>query len=146
VAHKLFLRTVFTKSYLLSNHSNSEIDNPDQRIAEDIRAFSRTSLSFSVDCSVFDHHSNFIYRRIALDFSNAIDNVIAYAIIGTVITAWIGQRLIGINFTQLKQEADFRYGLVHVRDNAEAIAFFKEKSRIAQLRQRFWDAMRNFDC
>ncbi|KAM3091625.1 ABC transporter ATP-binding protein/permease [Phormidesmis sp. 146-12] len=67
-------------------------------------------------------------------------------IVGTIITAWIGQRLVGINFNQLKQEADFRYGLVHVRDNAEAIAFYQgETVELTQLQRRFGDALRNFD-
>ncbi|MCG6137114.1 MAG: ATP-binding cassette domain-containing protein [Nostoc sp. LLA-1] len=72
--------------------------------------------------------------------------LLVYAIFGTLVTAWIGQRLIGINFNQLKREADFRYGLIHVRDNAESIAFYQgETEEILQLKQRFILAIRNFD-
>jgi len=52
----------------------------------------------------------------------------AYAVIGTVVTMFFGKKLINLNFQQLRREADLRYGLVHVRDNAESIAFYRAKS------------------
>ena len=57
-----------------------------------------------------------------------------------------GKRLVGLNFNQLKREADFRYGLVHVRNNAESIAFYrKEQQESLQVRQRFQAALQNFN-
>ena len=43
---------------------------------------------------------------------------------GTLISAKLGQPLVGLNFNQERREADFRYGLVRVRENAESIAFY----------------------
>lgn len=141
----------FLNQYLQNRayyHINSiaEIDNPDQRIADDIRAFTRTSLTFLlvVLTSVITLISfTGVLMSISVSLSIAL---LAYAIAGTVITTWIGQRLVGINFNQLRREADFRYGLVHVRDNAEAIAFYQgESQELLQLRERFLAALRNFD-
>lgn len=125
---------------------NQKIDNPDQRIAEDIRSFTRTSLSFSllVLTSIITLIS---FTGVLLSISASLSvALVVYAIFGTVVTAWLGQRLIGINFNQLKREADFRYGLVHVRDNAESIAFYQgEPEEILQLKQRFLKAVSNFE-
>ncbi|MDV2991623.1 MAG: Vitamin B12 transport ATP-binding protein BacA [Chroococcidiopsis sp. SAG 2025] len=125
---------------------NGNIDNPDQRIAEDIRAFTRTSLTFLllILTSVITLIS---FTAVLLSISVSLSiSLLIYAILGTIITAWIGQRLIGINFEQLKKEADFRYGLIHVRDNAESIAFYQgEAEESIGLRQRFLGAIRNFD-
>ena len=141
-----FIDKYFQNRAYYQINSNQKIDNPDQRIAEDIRSFTRTSLSFTllILTSVITLVS---FTGVLLSISVALSvALVVYAILGTVVTAWIGQRLIGINFNQLKREADFRYGLIHVRDNAESIAFYQgEREEILQLKQRFWRAIRNFD-
>ena len=43
---------------------------------------------------------------------------------GTLVSAKLGQPLVKLNFQQEAREADFRYGLVRVRENAESIAFY----------------------
>jgi putative ATP-binding cassette transporter len=53
---------------------------------------------------------------------------IIYALIGTGITIWIGRPLVGLNFIQQHREADFRFSLVRVRENAESIAMYKGES------------------
>jgi putative ATP-binding cassette transporter len=53
----------------------------------------------------------------------------AYAIAGTALSVLIGRRLVRLHFQQYRKEADFRYGLVRVRDNAESIAFYRGESR-----------------
>lgn len=51
----------------------------------------------------------------------------------------------GLNFMQEKKEADFRYGLVRVRENAESIAFYGgEGSEIQLLLQRFKQSFDNY--
>jgi vitamin B12/bleomycin/antimicrobial peptide transport system ATP-binding/permease protein len=126
--------------------TNEKLDNPDQRISEDIRAFTQTSLSFLLllltsVVTLISFTGVLLSISVSLSFA-----LIAYAIIGTIITAWIGQRLIAINFNQLRKEADFRYGLIHIRDNAESIAFYQgEEQESLQIGQRFLEAIRNFD-
>lgn len=116
---------------LQSNAQNSgatdetvEIDNPDQRIAEDVRTFTTFSLQLfiTVITSVIDLGSfSFILYSIQPQLFVAI---IAYAAFGTLTTTTLGKKLIGLNYDRLQKEADFRYSLVRIRDNAESIAFY----------------------
>ncbi|MDB9316594.1 ABC transporter ATP-binding protein/permease [Nodularia spumigena] len=141
-----FLDKYFQNRAYYQINFNQKIDNPDQRIAEDIRSFTRTSLSFTllILTSIITLIS---FTGVLLSISVSLSvALVIYAILGTVVTAGIGQRLIGINYNQLKREADFRYGLIHVRDNAESIAFYQgETEEILQLKQRFVRAILNFD-
>ncbi|MEH2391776.1 MAG: ABC transporter ATP-binding protein/permease [Nostoc sp.] len=141
-----FLDKYFQNRAYYRINFNDKIDNPDQRISEDIRAFTRTSLSFSllILTSIVTLIS---FTGVLLSISVSLSiALVTYAIVGTIITAWVGQRLIGINFNQLKREADFRYSLVHVRDNAESIAFYQgETEETVQLKDRLLRAIRNFD-
>ncbi|WP_375468985.1 ABC transporter ATP-binding protein/permease [uncultured Nostoc sp.] len=141
-----FLDKYFQNRAYYRINFNDKIDNPDQRISEDIRAFTRTSLSFSllILTSIVTLIS---FTGVLLSISVSLSiALVTYAIVGTIITAWVGQRLIGINFNQLKREADFRYSLVHVRDNAESIAFYQgEAEETVQLKDRLLRAIRNFD-
>ncbi len=127
-------------------NSDGEIDNPDQRISEDIKSFTRQSLSFLLVIlgSVIDVISfTGILWSISIPLSIFL---IIYAAAGTAVSVIFGRKLIPINFNQLRLEADFRYGLVHVRDNAESIAFYQgERQELSQIRRRFAQALRNFD-
>ena len=69
--------------------------------------------------------------------------VLGYSLLGTLLTALIGRRLVRLNFDQLKYEADFRYSLVHVRDNTESIAFYQgEASEIKHISGRFGSVLK----
>jgi len=101
-----------------------EIDNPDQRITEDVRNFSSVSLNFfiTIVTSIIDLFSfSAILYSIQPQLFGAI---IAYSAFGTVATIIIGKELVGLNFLKLQKEADFRYMLVRIRENAESIAFY----------------------
>lgn len=129
-----------------SNASNTEIDNPDQRITEDVSSFTGTTLSFILDIldSVLTLYA-FTGILYAISKPLALGLVI-YATLGTGVAIVAGKKLIGINFNQLRLEADFRYSMVHVRDNAESIAFYRgEELEIRQILDRFFKALRNFD-
>lgn len=102
----------------------SEIDNPDQRITEDVRSFTAFSLTLFLTLltSVIDLVSfSMILYSIQPQLFNAI---ILYALFGTITTTALGKKLVGLNYQKLQKEADFRYSLVRVRDNAESIAFY----------------------
>ena len=143
---KNFLAKYFQERYYYEINSNTNIDNPDQRISEDVREFTRTSLTFLL----------LILTSIIqiISFTGVLWSIsvplalflVGYAIFGNVVTLIFGKRLIGLNFNQLRREADFRYGLVHVRDNAESIAFYRgEEQESVQVRQRFVEVIRNFN-
>ncbi len=126
-------------------NSQKQIDNPDQRMAEDIKSFSRTSLIFLL--VILDSVITLVsFVGILWAISRSLSLVlIAYALFGTVVTILIGQRLIGLNYNQLQREADFRYGLVHLRDHAESIAFYGgEEQELESVGQRFARALRNY--
>jgi putative ATP-binding cassette transporter len=72
--------------------------------------------------------------------------LLLYAGIGTLVIVLSSRRLVQLNYQQLKLEADFRYGLVHIRDNAEAIAFYRgEGQEEREAQRRLGGAIRNFD-
>ena len=63
---------------------------------------------------------------------------------GTAISIVLGRPLVGLNFAQEKKEADFRYALVRVRENAESIAFYGgEESELKVLKDRFSTTLDN---
>eukprot|EP00611_Tribonema_gayanum_P013107 TRINITY_DN2388_c0_g1_i3.p1 TRINITY_DN2388_c0_g1~~TRINITY_DN2388_c0_g1_i3.p1 ORF type:complete len:749 (-),score=281.67 TRINITY_DN2388_c0_g1_i3:589-2805(-) len=128
-----------------SLEAEREIDNPDQRIAEDVRAFTRVSLEFmiTVITSVIDLASfSLILYRI---YPQLFVAIIAYAGAGTAIAAALGRPLVGLNFEQLQKEADFRYSLIRVRENSESIAFYGGESvELAEIQRRLQLALDNF--
>src|SRR5205823_9469611 len=70
----------------------------------------------------------------------------AHSLVGTILTVRLGRRLLRLNYDQLRYEADFRYALVHVRDNAESIAFYRgEAQEVQRIRSRFWQVLRNYN-
>jgi len=137
----------FTDRAYFELNSNVNIDNPDQRISEDINTFTQKSLYFLLIllgaliqlvafCGVL-----WSISRPLVYF------LVIYTFVGTVVTAVLfGRILIGLNFLQLKREADFRFGLVRVRENAEAIALYQgEEQEASQVKQRFDQAFLNFN-
>lgn len=141
-----FLNKYFQNRAYYEINADDKIDNPDQRISEDIKSFTNTSLYFLL--VILDSVITLIAFTVVLwSISQMLSIVlIAYTVLGTFVTAWIGKRLIGLNFNQLRREADFRYGLVHIRNNAESIAFYRgEQQESLQVRQRFFEALRNFN-
>ncbi|XP_043702229.1 ABC transporter D family member 2, chloroplastic [Telopea speciosissima] len=124
--------------------SQSIIDNPDQRIVDDLSSFTGTALSFSL--AFFNAAVDLI------SFSNILYGIypplfvvlIVYSFGGTAISVYLGRGLVTLNFFQEKKEADFRYGLVRVRENAESVAFYGgERNEMQLLLQRFRSASEN---
>jgi vitamin B12/bleomycin/antimicrobial peptide transport system ATP-binding/permease protein len=132
--------------YELGNF-NTNIDNPDQRIAEDIKAFTQESLIFLLVIinSIFQVAAfSVVLWRIS---PNLVWLLIIYAIAGTIITVGVfGKQLIKINFDQLKKEADFRFGLVRIRENSESIAFYQgEEQESSNLKTLFRNVFSNYN-
>lgn len=129
-----------------SNAADTEIDNPDQRITQDISSFTKVTLSFLLD--ILDSVLTLIsFTAILYTISKLLTvGLLIYALVGTGIAVFAGRKLIKINYDQLRVEANFRYGMVHVRDNAESIAFYRgEGLEQQQVTRRLMAAIRNFD-
>jgi putative ATP-binding cassette transporter len=131
-------------------------DNPDQRLAEDVRLYVDNTLALGLGLmrSVVTLLS-FLAVLWALSGPATILGVtipgymvwvaILYAILGTWLTHLIGRRLVPLNFRQQKTEADFRYALVRFRDSAEGVALHRGEAREgAALRARFGALMENW--
>jgi putative ATP-binding cassette transporter len=104
--------------------------NPDQRIAEDVRAFTVTTLSFVLMLlnSAFTvvAFSGVLWLINPLLFGVAV----LYAACGTYVTLVLGRPLIKLNYDQLDKEANFRSALIHVRENAESILLARREDRL----------------
>ncbi|MFM2314200.1 MAG: hypothetical protein RLZZ04_3476, partial [Cyanobacteriota bacterium] len=144
LTQNLLQRYLENRAYYQIN-ALKEIDNPDQRLAEDIQSFTRTSLSLLL--SILDAVITLVsFVGVLWAISSSLSLVlIGYALFGTIVTVLLGRRLIGLNYNQLQREADFRYGLVHLRDNAESIAFYGgESQELDSVGQRFARAISNY--
>lgn len=126
--------------------SSTEIDNPDQRIAEDVNTFTQRSLYFLL-IGIGSLMQLVAFSWVLWSISPKLVYVlIAYTFLGTWLTVKVfGAPLMRLNFFQLKREADFRFSLVRVRENAESIAFYRgEQAELRQVKGRFATAFRNF--
>ncbi len=133
----------------LSSTRNVAVDNPDQRIADDLRDFTANTLGLGLDfmnnvVTLF----SFIFLLYELSGSIKVFGItipgymlwlaLIYSVVGTGLTHLIGRNLIGLSFFQQKVEADFRYSLIRVRENPEAIALYGgEADETVTLRERF---------
>ncbi|MEO1068483.1 MAG: ATP-binding cassette domain-containing protein, partial [Cyanobacteria bacterium J06638_6] len=70
-----------------------------------------------------------------------------YGVVGSAIALlFFGRKLTGINAEQLKREANFRFGLIDVREQAESIAFYRGQNwEERRLSDRFQQAVQNFN-
>ncbi|MGV8804275.1 MAG: ABC transporter ATP-binding protein/permease [Polaromonas sp.] len=116
---------------------DSDIDNPDQRIAEDINSFTQKSLYFAM-IALGSVIQLVAFASVLWTISpGLVYFLIGYAVLSTVFTgAVFGRRLIGLNFFQLQREANFRFNLVRVREHAEPIAFHDGEAREMSSLQR----------
>ncbi len=129
-----------------NDEDQTDVDNPDQRITEDTRAFTYQSLNLTV--GVFDALLTFSLNiLILLTISKTLTfSLFGYAAFATSILLFAGKNLVKLDYDQLRYEADFRYGLVHIRDNAESIAFYSgEKPERNETERRLNEVVRNFN-
>jgi vitamin B12/bleomycin/antimicrobial peptide transport system ATP-binding/permease protein len=123
-----------------------DLDNPDQRIAEDVKNFTQQSLALFL-VVVSSVLQVIAFSGVLWGISkNLVGFLVLYALLGTLVTVGIfGQPLVRLNFEQLKREANFRFSLVRIRENAEAIAFYRGEAQEAnQVNNRFMAAFDNF--
>ena len=149
-----------------------DLDNPDQRICEDVTAFTRVSLDFfitlmtsAIDLVSFSgilysiypqarrrdahtarhsHHAHRTHPPPTHPHPQLFYAIFAYAGFGSLTTVYLGRALVGQNAEQLLREADLRYSLVRLRENAESIAFYQgEAQEAAEVQSRLGGAITN---
>ncbi|HEV2560351.1 MAG TPA: ABC transporter ATP-binding protein/permease [Microvirga sp.] len=134
-------------------------DNPDQRIQADVAAFIVTTMSLSITLlSRAATLVSFIVILWGLSRDFVIPGtdglvipgflvwlVIAYAVLGTILTHLIGRPLIRLDFQQEKVEADFRFSLARLREYNEQIALMRgERAEVERLGGSFGTVVQNF--
>ena len=131
--------------YRLQLNQLTTPDNPDQRISDDLDRFATITLALSLGLL-----SSFVtlvsFLSILWTLSGALTiplgggaaihipgymvfAALIYAVGGTLLTRWIGYPLIQLNFDQQRYEADFRFSMVRLRENAENVAFYGGEAR-----------------
>jgi vitamin B12/bleomycin/antimicrobial peptide transport system ATP-binding/permease protein len=137
-----------------------QADNPDQRIADDVREFVDNTLnigiallgsivtlvSFVVILWTLSATTPLIIGSKSFEIPGyLVWAALIYAILGTWVTHIVGRPLIKLNFDQQRYEADFRFSLVRLRENAEEVTLLAgEEAEGARLRDRFASVMRNW--
>ena len=142
-----FLDTYFRKNAFYKLAFNADIDNPDQRISEDINTFTVRSI-FYLLLAVETTMQLIAFSSVLWSISKTlVVFLLVYATIGTVIASVVfGRKLVSLNLFQLRREADFRFSLVRVRENAESIAFYRgEEPESLHIKRRFNDAIENYN-
>ncbi len=152
---KLLSQWIGKQSYYRTQYLSSPVDNPDQRIQQDVADFVQGSLTLSLGV-VNALVSTFAFTLILWTLSGpvAIGSleiprgmvflVFIYVIVATVFAIYIGRPLILLNFMNERFNADYRYALVRLREYAESIAFYAgEKVEGAVLRNRFAQVIGN---
>jgi vitamin B12/bleomycin/antimicrobial peptide transport system ATP-binding/permease protein len=138
----------------------SETDNPDQRIAEDIRLLISGTLDLLVG-ALRTFVNLIVFVAILWGLSGTLTVplgsvsvvlpgymvwvALLYAVAGTWMTHWIGRPLVRLNFDKQRCEADFRFGLVRFRENTEGIALYRgESDEFRGFRERFGALVTNW--
>jgi vitamin B12/bleomycin/antimicrobial peptide transport system ATP-binding/permease protein len=143
-----------------------EMDNPDQRIAEDVHLLISHTLALLIGglravvtlvafVAILWALSGTLSVPVGGWFSIILPGylvwaAIFYAIAGTWLTDWIGRPLVRLNFEKQRCEADFRFGLVRFRENTEGVALSRGESdefrvfrgRFEAVVKNWWDIMR----
>ncbi|MBD2603576.1 ABC transporter ATP-binding protein/permease [Scytonema hofmannii FACHB-248] len=142
-----FLHQYFSdRAFYELNNSNEDIDNPDQRIAENVASFCQQSIQLFVNII----ESIFVVIAFSLILwsisKNLVFALLIYSILAYSLTiGFYGRKLTQLHLNQLRKEANFRFGLVRIRENAESIAFYNGTSQEAnKVKLLFNEVFNNF--
>lgn len=146
--------------YRLQVAGQDDMDNPDQRIADDVNSFVNLTLGLFV--GVLKQATSLVAFVVILwNLSGSLDIplgdtvlsvpgymvfvTLIYSIVGTWLAHKVGRKLIRLNYDQQRFEADFRFSMVRVRENSESVAFYGgEKPELQNFRERFSLVIGNF--
>ena len=145
------------KTYYRLQMFGTATDNPDQRISEDVRMFVEYTLRFGIGIlKAFTTFASFVvilynlsgplqFKLAGMDIhipGYLVWTALLYSIIGTWLTYKVGNKLVGLNFVQQKYEADFRFAMMRMRENAESVAFYSGEGRFSLLLNNFWSIIK----
>ena len=122
----------------------TDIDNPDQRLSQEIEPITSSALSFSA--TLLEKALEMVtFLIVVWSISQQIAlALLIYTIIGNFIAVYLNQELIKINQAEIESKADYSYCLTHVRNHAESIAFFQgEKQELNIIQRRFSILIKN---
>ncbi len=154
--HNFLRRWLAERAYYRLQLSDRGVDNPDQRIADDLRIFVDMTLDLAIgllSAVVTLISFTVILWELSGDFTIggvAIPGfmfwiAVVYAFVGSWITHKVGRPLIGLDFAQQRFEADYRYSLVRLRENSEGVALYKgENLELDSFRERFHMVIHNW--
>jgi putative ATP-binding cassette transporter len=146
-------------AYYRMQLTSGDTDNPDQRIAEDLRLFVAGTLTLGIGgMRAVVTLVSFLGILWGLSGSMTVPfgvgwtipgymvwAALLYAVVGTWLTNLIGRPLVRLNFDQQRYEADFRFGLVRFRENAEGVALYHgEADELRGFRDRFLAVVGNW--
>ncbi|MDT5136683.1 MAG: vitamin B12/bleomycin/antimicrobial peptide transport system ATP-binding/permease protein [Mycobacterium sp.] len=157
------------KAYYRDLFIDNTIDNPDQRIQQDIDIFTAANTAGTPNMPANGTTQTLLFgavnavasvvsfTAILWNLSGGFDafglvipramfwTVLVYVLIATVVAVWLGRPLIALSFNNEKLNAAFRYALVRLRDAAEAVGFYRgERAERAQLWRRFTPIIDNY--
>ena len=157
-------KQTYYRLQVLGKNDDGTLDNPDQRISEDINQF--ISLFLQLSLGLLKQACTLVaFVFILWDLSGILelpvgDTVIGvpgymvfvslfYAIVGTYFANKVGRKLIRLNYDQQRYEADFRFNMIRVRENGESIAFYGGeepeklgfKDKFSMVIENFWHLM-----
>ena len=146
--------------YRLQVAGQDDMDNPDQRIADDVNSFVNLTLGLFV--GVLKQATSLVAFVVILwNLSGSLDIplgdtvlsvpgymvfvTLIYSVVGTWLAHKVGRKLIRLNYDQQRFEADFRFSMVRVRENSESVAFYGgEKPELQNFREQFALVIGNF--
>jgi vitamin B12/bleomycin/antimicrobial peptide transport system ATP-binding/permease protein len=135
-------------------------DNPDQRIADDIKLFVDQTLNIGLGLlNAMVTLASFVVILWGLSAAAPLHilgrefaipgylvwGALIYAIFGTALAQWVGSPLVNLGFQQQRLEGDYRFNLVRVRENSEQIALLQgERAERQRLSERFGSIVDNW--
>ena len=156
-----YLRAWLTDgAYYRMQLQETETDNPDQRIAEDVQLLAahtlglftgglRATVTLVTFVAILWGLSGSLHVTVG-EYAIWLPGYmvwvgVLYAILGTWVTDWLDRPLVILNFDRQRYEADFRFSLVRFRENTEGVALYRgEADEFRGFRERFEDVVRNW--
>ncbi len=141
---RLLIDLYMTRNRFYRLKALEEIDNPDERITEDVKSYTQTTLSFflmSLNAAI----TSLAFLGVLWSITPWLVLVaLTYAGVGSAMTILLGRTLVRLDNLQLQKEADLRYHLIQTRETAEAIATMEAPRTVREcLHARLADVVAN---